>query len=77
MSALPITYIMWNHALMERLLIEIVTTGTHLSPKKWRDAGPSFYSCSQPFINIFHANELRRSEEIICLLSMETLVPLK
>jgi hypothetical protein len=66
MSALPLTYIMWNPALMERLLIAIITTGAHLSPKKWKEAASSFYSCSQQFIDIFHANEekaIRRLKE--------------
>ena len=66
MSALPLTYIMWNPALMERLLIAIITTGAHLSPKKWKEAASSFYSCSLQFIDIFHANEekaIRRLKE--------------
>jgi hypothetical protein len=66
MSALPLSYIMWNPALMERLLIAIITTGAHLSPKKWKEAASSFYSCSQQFIDIFHANEekaIRRLKE--------------
>ena len=57
---------MWNPALMERLLIAIITTGAHLSPKKWKEAASSFYSCSQQFIDIFHANEekaIRRLKE--------------
>ena len=57
MSTLPLTYIIWNTALIERLLIAIITTGAHLSPKKWKEAASSFYSCSQQFIDIFHANE--------------------
>jgi len=52
MSALLLTYIMWNPALTERLLIAIIVTGAHLSPKKWKDAASSFYSCSQQFIDI-------------------------
>ena len=66
MSALPLFYIMWNPALMERLLIAIITTGVHLSPKKWKVAASSFYSCSQQFLDIFHANEdraIRRLKE--------------
>ena len=57
---------MWNPALMERLLIAIITTGAHLSPKKWKEAASSFYSCSQQFIDIFHADEekaIRRLKE--------------
>ena len=66
MSALPLSYIMWNPALIERLLVAIITTGAHLSPKKWKEAASSFYSCSQQFIDIFHANEekaIRRLKE--------------
>ena len=57
MSTLPLTYIVWNVALIQRLLIAIITTGAHLSPKKWREAKSSFYSCSQQFTDIFHANK--------------------
>jgi len=66
MSDKASTYIIWNVALMERLLIAIITTGAHLSPKKWREAASSFNSCSQMFIDIFQANEenaIRRLKE--------------
>jgi len=66
MSAAPLSYIMWNPALIERLLVAIITTGAHLSPKKWKEAASSFYSSSQQFLDIFHANEekaIRRLKE--------------
>ena len=66
MSDKASTYIIWNVALMERLLIAIITTGAHLNPKKWREAASSFYSCSQTFIDVFQANEdkaVRRLKE--------------
>ena len=46
--------------------LRFITTGTHLSPKNWRDATSCFYSCAQQFIDIFHANEetaIRRLKE--------------
>ena len=61
-----LTNFRWNHALMEKLLVAIMRIGAHLSPKKWRDTALSFYSCSQKFIDIFHANEenaIRRLKE--------------
>ena len=60
------THIIWNVALMERLLIEIIPTGAHLNAKKWREAASSFYFCSQMFIDVFQANEdkaIRRLKE--------------
>ena len=59
-------YIIWNAVLMERLLIAIITTGSHLNPKKWREAASSFNSCSEIFIDVFQANEekeIRRLKE--------------
>ena len=66
MSEKSSTYIIWNAALMERLLIAIITTGPHLNAKKWREATSRFYSCSQIFIDAFQANEekaIRRFKE--------------
>ena len=59
-------YIIWNVALLERILIAIITTGAHQSPKKWREAASSFYSRSQNFIDVFQTNEekeIRRLKE--------------
>ena len=66
MSDKASTYIIWNVALMERLLTAITTTGAHLNPKNWREASSSLYSCSQIFIDVFQANEekvIRRLKE--------------
>jgi hypothetical protein len=66
MSHAPSTYIIWTTALMERLLVSIITTGAHLNSKKWKEAAASFYSASQQFLDIFHANEenaVRRLKE--------------
>jgi hypothetical protein len=66
MSSSPSTYIIWTSALMERLLVAIITTGAHLNSKKWREAASSFYSASQQFIDIFNSNEdnaIRRLKE--------------
>jgi len=66
MSEKASTYIIWNVALMERLLIAIITTESHLNAKKWREAASSFYSYSQVFIDVFQANEdkaIRRLKE--------------
>ena len=66
MSDKASTYIIWNVASMERLLIAIITTGAHLNAKKWREAASSFYWCSQVFIDVYQANEekaIRRLKE--------------
>ena len=55
---------------MERVLdgAAIICDNHHSSssPKKWREAVLSFYSCSQTFIDVFQANEeksIRRLQE--------------
>ena len=66
MSDKSSTYIIWNAALMERLLIAIIIIGAPLNPKKWRKVASSFYSYSQMFIDVFQANEekaIRRLKE--------------
>jgi hypothetical protein len=66
MSTVASNYIIWTTALIERLLTAIITTGAHLNSKKWREAGASFYSASQPFLDIWHSDEdnaLRRLKE--------------
>jgi len=66
MSDKASAYIIWNVALMERLLIAIITIGAHLYAKKWREAASNFNACSQMFIDIFQANEenaIRRLKE--------------
>ena len=66
MSTTPYQYISWTSALVEKLLVCMITTGCHLNNRKWKECADSFYSSPQYLSDIYHKDEekgLRRLKE--------------